>query len=161
MAKRARQAALVTLLLGGLTLIAPTVLPGTPRLGGDGGMVQFVPLVLVVSGLAYLATELFTSGLTEAAFESTGSDDSEEALEALKRRYAAGEIEEMEFERRLETLFETETVADAKGRVEQTSVSDDQSPRQDAGPERDDGDPHRSDRHSRRQRRRSGGGHCK
>lgn len=46
------------------------------------------------------------------ASESTTTTD-EEALETLRNRYARGEIDEVEFERRLEALLETESVGEA------------------------------------------------
>ncbi|MEA1931005.1 MAG: SHOCT domain-containing protein [Euryarchaeota archaeon] len=45
--------------------------------------------------------------------ESTTTAE-EEALETLRNRYARGEIDEAEFERRLEALLETESVEDAE-----------------------------------------------
>lgn len=45
-----------------------------------------------------------------------GRSEEETALEALKRRYAEGEIDEAEFERRLERLVENETVEDVERR---------------------------------------------
>jgi uncharacterized membrane protein len=48
-------------------------------------------------------------------------DDEEEetALEALRRRYAEGELSEEQFERKLETLLETETIEDVEDRTRQ------------------------------------------
>ena len=45
--------------------------------------------------------------------ESTTTAE-EEALETLRNRYARGEIDEAEFERRVEVLLETESVDDAE-----------------------------------------------
>ncbi|MDS0293640.1 SHOCT domain-containing protein [Halogeometricum luteum] len=45
--------------------------------------------------------------------DSHRADETETALETLRRRYATGEIDEAEFERRVERLLGTETVADA------------------------------------------------
>ncbi|WP_135828456.1 SHOCT domain-containing protein [Halorussus halobius] len=42
------------------------------------------------------------------------ADDAEAALDRLRRRYADGELTDDEFERRLDRLLETETLADAK-----------------------------------------------
>ncbi|MXV63574.1 SHOCT domain-containing protein [Natronorubrum sp. JWXQ-INN-674] len=44
--------------------------------------------------------------------------DPEDALERLRVRYADGELSETEFERRLEVLLETETVADVERYLE-------------------------------------------
>ncbi len=48
---------------------------------------------------------------TEARTTETGDGP---AMEALRGRYARGEIDEVEFERRVERLLRTETVADAR-----------------------------------------------
>lgn len=47
---------------------------------------------------------------------STGGRDSdtEDALDALRERYARGELTEVEFERRVQKLLETESVEDAR-----------------------------------------------
>ena len=57
-------------------------------------------------------------------YESRQDDESEasrteteEALETLRNRYAAGELTEEEFEEKVERLLETETVADARNTV--------------------------------------------
>jgi hypothetical protein len=46
----------------------------------------------------------------------------EEALDALKRRYADGEIDEVEYERRLERLLDDETVGGARERRDPARV---------------------------------------
>lgn len=111
-------------------------------------------------GIAYLATRSLADRGSQSTFETNGSADNEEALEALKRRYATGEIDEIEFERKLETLFETETVADAKRRVDTASVSDDQRTQQDSVSDGDDRHPNRSEGPSKRPRRGPRRGHC-
>jgi uncharacterized membrane protein len=45
-------------------------------------------------------------------------DEAEDALEALKRRYAEGEIDEIEFEERLEALIENESIEDVRHRLD-------------------------------------------
>lgn len=146
MAKLGRQAALVTLLLGGLVITTGILRSGgtlAEAMPSSVGSVQLVLLVMGVLGIAYLATEYVTDRLSKPPSETSDSADSEEALEALKRRYATGEIDEIEFDRKLETLFETETVADAKRRIETKSVSDDQPTRQESMSERDEEYPQR------------------
>jgi uncharacterized membrane protein len=48
--------------------------------------------------------------------------ETDEALEELRQRYARGELTEAEFERRVERLLETESVADARARPERTTT---------------------------------------
>ena len=50
--------------------------------------------------------------------------DDEEALASLRRRYARGEIDDAEFERRLERLRETETLADVRAQVASERIAD-------------------------------------
>ena len=45
---------------------------------------------------------------------AAGEDPEADALESLRERYARGEIDEAEFEARLELLLETETVSEAE-----------------------------------------------
>ncbi|MFC6765694.1 SHOCT domain-containing protein [Natrinema soli] len=40
------------------------------------------------------------------------------ALDTLKRQYAVGEIDDTEFERRLETLLENDSIADVENRID-------------------------------------------
>ncbi len=51
---------------------------------------------------------------TDADEESDDGEDPNDALERLRVRYADGELADAEFERRLEILLETETVADVE-----------------------------------------------
>ncbi|MEY7850432.1 SHOCT domain-containing protein [Natrarchaeobius sp. A-rgal3] len=48
------------------------------------------------------------------ADEESDDEDPNDALERLRARYADGELSDAEFERRLEILLETETVADVE-----------------------------------------------
>jgi len=52
---------------------------------------------------------------------TTQSTDDEAALEALKRRYARGELDDAEFERRTAMLLENESIEDVRSRVEGTT----------------------------------------
>ncbi|WP_435317488.1 SHOCT domain-containing protein [Haloarchaeobius sp. TZWSO28] len=47
-----------------------------------------------------------------------------DALDTLRERYAQGELSEEQFERKLETLLDTETLEDARARVERSKEGD-------------------------------------
>ena len=53
-----------------------------------------------------------------AAVDADVTDERADALAVLRDRYARGELDEEEFEHRLERLLETERVADAKAHIE-------------------------------------------
>ncbi|GAB6879391.1 hypothetical protein JCM17823_16650 [Halorubrum gandharaense] len=60
-------------------------------------------------GGALVVSVLWPDGFAK----SDEPETTEEALETVRWRYASGEIDESEFERRLEALLETEAVEDA------------------------------------------------
>ena len=72
--------------------------------------VGFGGLLPVAMGL----TELYERRQADHRAPAPESTTEEEALETLRNRYARGEIDEAEFERRLEALLETESVDDAE-----------------------------------------------
>lgn len=127
----------------------------------SGESVQLGLVIVAVFGIGVLATNYFTDSDSQSRFDANGSVDAEEALETLKRRYAAGDLDEIEFERKLEVLFETETVADAQRRVETRSVSDEQRPLEETDSEREERYPQRFERPPGGERPRSRRGHCK
>ncbi|WP_257298893.1 SHOCT domain-containing protein [Haloarchaeobius sp. FL176] len=47
-------------------------------------------------------------------------DSKRDALETLRQRYAQGELSEEQFENKLENLLETETLEDARARIDRT-----------------------------------------
>ncbi|UPV76943.1 SHOCT domain-containing protein (plasmid) [Halorussus limi] len=52
---------------------------------------------------------------------SGATANKQKALDTLKQQYAVGEIDEAEFERRLETLLENESIADVENRTDVNS----------------------------------------
>ncbi|WP_247730706.1 SHOCT domain-containing protein [Halovivax limisalsi] len=71
-------------------------------------------LLAVLGGLVFLGWVLVQLGVFEddAADETT---ESEGPLEALQTRYARGEIDEAEFERRLDRIMESTDAVDRRG----------------------------------------------
>ena len=73
--------------------------------------VGFGGLLPVAMGLTELYERRQADNHTPASESTTSSE--EEALETLRNRYARGEIDDEEFEQRIELLLETESVDDA------------------------------------------------
>ncbi|WP_137285861.1 SHOCT domain-containing protein [Halorussus salinisoli] len=96
---------------GGLLVASPTI------------AWYWLPLtLLLVAGVAWFLTDRESESQT-GNYESNpdASTDREAALDTLKQQYAVGEIGDAEFERRLETLLENETIADVETRVDADS----------------------------------------
>jgi uncharacterized membrane protein len=76
--------------------------------------------VVWVAGFVSLVpiTAILSEAIGEPDSGETSPADEAEALEVLRERYAAGEIDEVQFERRLDALLGTETVEEARDRVE-------------------------------------------
>ncbi|QFU84330.1 SHOCT domain-containing protein [Natronorubrum aibiense] len=71
----------------------------------------------IAIGLVWLFANWDANTPTRSLDDSSSELSDEEALEALKRRYASGELDDAEFERQLETLLENETLDDVENRV--------------------------------------------
>ena len=109
---------LTGLVAGGVTVLVLAVALGLSALGlswawvvyplGFGGL---LPLALGAAG-RYERRE--RSGRRRDIGARTSAPGESTALEALRERYARGEIDEAEFEHRVERLLRTETVADAR-----------------------------------------------
>jgi uncharacterized membrane protein len=84
---------------------------------GTGTLFGVLPILIGVVGLLYLAGggERIAEwlGMRATAADTTPDDSAEDALTTLRKRYARGDIDHAEFERRLNDLLETETVGDA------------------------------------------------
>ena len=76
---------------------------------GFGGL---LPLTVQIVRYYRHQQERASATLTDAGVAV--DDEREEALATLREQYAAGKLDEEEFEARLERLLETETVADAE-----------------------------------------------
>ncbi|MFC4543921.1 SHOCT domain-containing protein [Halosolutus amylolyticus] len=98
-------------------------------------LAAFVALALIDSGLAVIVAIVafvfggdvlreLVSGVTDDEFEADPEDPAADrdrtadALERLRTRYADGELSDDEFERKLETLLSTETLADVERHLE-------------------------------------------
>ena len=92
-----------------------------------GTFVALAAIEPVIAILIVIFGFVFGDNLLRYVSVSTGDDeptaddelpaaagDSEDALERLRVRYADGELSDAEFERRLEVLLETETIADVE-----------------------------------------------
>ena len=87
------------------------------------GYAVVVPLVSLLRGRSDGGDEASRDrrGDTERVADGAASDDSDEvdaALDRLRDRYATGELSEAQFERKLETLLETETPEAARERLD-------------------------------------------
>lgn len=82
------------------------------------GYIAIVPLVAVLFGDEEDRAEWWDDEENAAEAERTEPADTDrrDALQTLRDRYARGDLTEEQFERKLETLLETETLEDVKGR---------------------------------------------
>ncbi|WP_372479401.1 SHOCT domain-containing protein [Halomicrobium sp. HM KBTZ05] len=91
------------------------------------GYAVFIPLTATLFGDED-EREAWTGDLTDSSSSETTDErtraaesDDETALEALRRRYAEGELTDEQFERKLDRLLETETLEDVEEHRERAS----------------------------------------
>ncbi|WP_430505346.1 SHOCT domain-containing protein [Haloparvum sp. PAK95] len=81
------------------------------------GYVAVVPIVALLFGDEEDRAEWWSEGeSSDSERTATAESDRRDALQTIRDRYARGELTEEQFERKLETLLETETLEDVKGR---------------------------------------------
>lgn len=78
-------------------------------------MIFVIGFAVVVPILAILLEE---DEETESTDEPSGQTDEQDALETLRDRYARGELDDYEFERKVEKLVENESIEQVEERVE-------------------------------------------
>lgn len=107
------------------------------------GWFLLTPLVAILSD-----TRVVRRLFGDLPDDQSSVGDDEAALEQLKARYARGEIDEAEFERRTARLLENESIDDVRDRVDRTTPvdADRRAPRRDAGGDRADERRDRADR---------------
>lgn len=82
----------------------------------------WVAFVVGFGGVMPIAVGLAKRAGVQRDRPDAGSDSEQvDALDELRRRYARGDLTDAEFERRLERLLETESVADARATVDRMS----------------------------------------
>ncbi|WP_135821318.1 SHOCT domain-containing protein [Halostella litorea] len=78
------------------------------------GFAVLVPLSAILGGHLFDEDDGERAGAGAARSGESADVDESAALETLRERYARGEIDELEYERRLEALLETESVGEAR-----------------------------------------------
>jgi len=83
-------------------------------MSGSGEVSALLPIVIGVLGFSYLKADFDTLREWMNSQDATETDQKEAALNVLRERYASGEIDQTEFEKKLDDLLETETVEQAE-----------------------------------------------
>ncbi|WP_267640106.1 SHOCT domain-containing protein [Haloarchaeobius amylolyticus] len=103
--------------------LAAVILLGVMGFGSIAGLVAALGFIVVLPLSAILNDELRSlfggsRDRNQVSHSSRAPSEADDALEELKRRYAAGELSETEFEERTEKLLENERLEDVQARVE-------------------------------------------
>ena len=106
-----------------LAIAMTAVLLGITMLA-SGEVFALAPLILGLLGFAYLKADDDPISQWIRSENDTVTDPKEDALSVLRQRYARGEIDEDEFERRLSDLLETETVEQAEEHHEESLIEE-------------------------------------
>ncbi|WP_458184996.1 SHOCT domain-containing protein [Haladaptatus sp. NG-WS-4] len=85
-------------------------------------MVFILGFAVVLPIVAILSESLFGGESERVDGEKAGADEQQDALDTLRERYARGEIDEAEFERRVDLLLANETIEDAKVQRERNEM---------------------------------------
>jgi uncharacterized membrane protein len=88
------------------------------------GYAVVVPLVSVLRGRDGASHTTSRAEDAADASEDASDDDVDAALDRLRDRYARGDLSDEQFERKLETLLETETPEDARARLDRGRDAD-------------------------------------
>jgi len=96
------------------------------------GYVVFVLLVAILFGDEEDVEEWWDDGqvTVDPNPESNAEEDSKDALEMLRDRYARGELTDDQFERKVERLLETETLEDVEDRAHRSGSAADEDTRE-------------------------------
>lgn len=90
----------------------------------SGELFALGALLIGLLGFAYLKADSTALNQGERSRDDSSVDSREDALTVLRQRYARGDIDESEFERRLDDLLATETVEQAKEYHDETPVKE-------------------------------------
>jgi uncharacterized membrane protein len=126
--EKKRLIGLIAILSFGLTSLSAVLLPGSVAPLGPAlfitGFFILIPLVLVLGEDFPLVA---ADDEAAASADSTATGSAERPVAALRERYASGEIDEAEFERRLDRLLETEDLDERFDRIESARAGPDET----------------------------------